>query len=134
MELGFRSAFNFVPEGEYRVPESLRGFLTASGFEVGVRSTMMEALSSRDEFRLRAKRVNFYLKEWKASGFRSGFMLHNLTGSGIWSQYDASTFDTDPFEPQPDGVNTIFPFWFPHALEPTPATFISTVNLSVPPF
>ncbi len=27
--------------------------------------------------------------------------------------YDASTFDTDPFEPQPDGVNTIFPFWVP---------------------
>ena len=22
-----------------------------------------------------------------------------------------STFDTDPFEPQPDGVGTIFPFW-----------------------
>jgi len=25
-------------------------------------------------------------------------------------KYDASTFDTDPFEPQSDGVNTIFPF------------------------
>jgi predicted glycosyltransferase len=25
--------------------------------------------------------------------------------------YDASTFDTDPFEPQPEGVGTIFPFW-----------------------
>ncbi len=24
--------------------------------------------------------------------------------------YDASTFDVDPFEPQPDGVGTIFPF------------------------
>jgi hypothetical protein len=24
-------------------------------------------------------------------------------------EYDASTFDTDPFEPQPDGVGTIFP-------------------------
>ncbi|HUB87764.1 MAG TPA: glycosyltransferase, partial [Verrucomicrobiae bacterium] len=26
-------------------------------------------------------------------------------------QYDASTFDTDPFEPQPDAAGTIFPFW-----------------------
>jgi hypothetical protein len=39
-------------------------------------------------------------------------MLHNLE----WLKqldvlYDASTFDTDPFEPQPDGVRTIFPFW-----------------------
>ena len=24
IEMGFRSAFNFVPEGEYRVPESVR--------------------------------------------------------------------------------------------------------------
>ena len=26
--------------------------------------------------------------------------------------YDASTFDTDPFEPQSNGMRTIFPFWF----------------------
>jgi len=35
-------------------------------------------------------------------------MLHSLD-----IEYDASTFDTDPFEPQPDGVGTIFPFWVP---------------------
>ncbi len=26
-------------------------------------------------------------------------------------QYGVSTFDTDPFEPQPEGVRRIFPFW-----------------------
>ena len=26
-------------------------------------------------------------------------------------EYDSSTFDTDPFEPESDGVRTIFPFW-----------------------
>ena len=31
----------------------------------------------------------------------------------IGSEYDASTFDVDPFEPQPDGMSTIFPFWVP---------------------
>jgi glycosyltransferase involved in cell wall biosynthesis len=34
--------------------------------------------------------------------------LHQL---GV--EYDASTFDTDPFEPEPDAVGTIFPFWVP---------------------
>ena len=29
------------------------------------------------------------------------------------SSTDASTFDTDPFEPQPEGRHTIFPFWIP---------------------
>jgi len=32
-------------------------------------------------------------------------LLHHLN-----IEYDASTFDTDPFEPQPDGAGTIFPF------------------------
>jgi len=26
-------------------------------------------------------------------------------------EYCVSTFDTDPFEPQPEGASTIFPFW-----------------------
>jgi hypothetical protein len=36
---------------------------------------------------------------------------HNLEWIGeLDIKYDLSTFDTDPFEPQPDGVGTIFPF------------------------
>ena len=31
----------------------------------------------------------------------------------LGTEYDSSTFDTDPFEPEPDGVATIFPFWVP---------------------
>jgi hypothetical protein len=38
-------------------------------------------------------------------------MHHNLDWiHELNVEYDASTFDTDPFEPQPDGVGTIFPF------------------------
>jgi glycosyltransferase involved in cell wall biosynthesis len=41
-------------------------------------------------------------------------MLRNLDWlHDLDVQYDASTFDTDPFEPQPDGGHTIFPFWVP---------------------
>ena len=114
MELGFRSSFNFIPEGEYRVPAELRTWLTDRGFEVGVHDLHHDGrlYSSRDGFRRKAHRINSYLKEWNAVGFRSGFMLHNLEWiNDLEIQYDASTFDTDPFEPQPDGVETIFPFW-----------------------
>jgi hypothetical protein len=39
-------------------------------------------------------------------------MHHNLDWiSDLDIEYDASTFDTDPFEPQSDGMCTIFPFW-----------------------
>jgi hypothetical protein len=53
-----------------------------------------------------------YLEEWRATGFRSPFMHHRLEWlHELEIEYDASTFDTDPFEPQSDGVGTIFPFW-----------------------
>jgi glycosyltransferase involved in cell wall biosynthesis len=114
MRLGFRSSFNFVPEGEYETPRPLRDFLTAHGFEVGVHDLQHDGrlYSSRKKFRARAQKINQYLSEWGAVGFRSGFMLHDFD----WLRdlnilYDASSFDTDPFEPQPDSVNTIFPFW-----------------------
>ena len=114
MELGFRSSFNFVPEGEYRVPSELRSWLTERGFEVGIHDLRHDGklYTSRKAFHRSAARINSYLKEWNAVGFRSAFMLHNLEWIGDLDVcYDASTFDTDPFEPQPDGANTIFPFW-----------------------
>ena len=38
-------------------------------------------------------------------------MHHNLEWiKQLNIEYDLSTFDTDPFEPQSDGVGTIFPF------------------------
>lgn len=111
---GFRSSFNFVPEGEYATPEGLRAFLSEHGFEVGIHDLHHDGSLYRSwtSFKDDARRINHYLRSWGAVGFRSGFMFHNLR----WLQdldvlYDASTFDTDPFEPQPDGVNTIFPFW-----------------------
>jgi hypothetical protein len=114
MSLGFRSSFNFVPEGDYEVPRSLIDELKANGFEVGVHDLHHDGklYHSRADFALKADRINHYLKEWGAVGFRSGFMLHNLDWlHDLNVMYDASTFDTDPFEPQPDGVGTIFPFW-----------------------
>ena len=114
--LGFRSSFNFIPQGEYRVPAELIDELQKSGFEVGVHDLHHDGnlYMNRRRFAEKAILINRYLKEWGAVGFRSGFMLRELDWlHEIDIQYDASTFDTDPFEPQPDGVDTIFPFWVP---------------------
>jgi hypothetical protein len=116
MEFGFRSSFNFVPEGGYPIPADLREWLVAHGFEVGVQDLHHDAklYRSREHFRQSAQRINRYLKEWNAAGFRSAYMFHNLEWlHDLDVLYDSSTFDTDPFEPQPDGAGTIFPFWVP---------------------
>jgi glycosyltransferase involved in cell wall biosynthesis len=114
MKWGFRSSFNFIPEGDYRVSRELREELIRNGFEVGVHDLHHDGklYQSRNGFAKKATQINRYLKEWGGAGFRSGFMLHNLDWLvDLNIKYDASTFDTDPFEPQPDGTGTIFPFW-----------------------
>jgi glycosyltransferase involved in cell wall biosynthesis len=116
MKLGFRSSFNFIPEGDYEVSRELREELTQNGFEVGVHDLHHDGklYHSRKYFSKNAARINEYLNEWGADGFRSGFMLRELDWlHDLNILYDLSTFDTDPFEPQPGGVDTIFPFWVP---------------------
>jgi len=115
--LGFRSSFNFIPEGdEYRVSAAQREELTSQGFEVGVHDLRHDGKLywRRKVFPENARSINRYLEQWGAHGFRSGFMLHELDWlHQLDIRYDSSTFDTDPFEPQPDGMETIFPFWMP---------------------
>jgi len=115
-ELGFCSSFNFIPEGDYKVPPELRAELESNGFEVGIHDLKHDGrlFLSRRAFSRKAARINRYLRDWNVAGFRSGFMLHKLDWlHELDIQYDASTFDTDPFEPQPEGRHTIFPFWVP---------------------
>jgi predicted glycosyltransferase len=111
--LGFRSSFNFIAE-DYRLFPELRLYLEQQGFEVGVHGLHhnVNLFKSKTTFQESAKRINQYLKDWQSVGFRAPSMYHNLDWIGdLDIQYDSSTFDTDPFEPQPDGVGTIFPFW-----------------------
>jgi hypothetical protein len=66
---------------------------------------------SRKIFKKRAELINKYLNKWESVGYRSPSMQYNLDWfHDLNIEYDASTFDTDPFEPQPDGMGTIFPF------------------------
>ena len=111
--LGFRSSFNFVGE-DYHTPPELRNELVSRGHEVGLHGLSHDGhmYRSRKIFLAQAVRINRLLKEWQVVGFRSPAMHHNLEWlSDLDIVYDASTFDTDPFEPYPDGARTIFPFF-----------------------
>ena len=111
--LGFRSSFNFIAK-EYNVSSELRHYLVKNGFEVGVHGLYHDGnlFSSKKKFRDQAFQINHYLGKWGSVGFRTPCMYHNLEWiSDLNIEYDSSTFDTDPFEPQPDGMGTIFPFF-----------------------
>jgi peptidoglycan/xylan/chitin deacetylase (PgdA/CDA1 family) len=111
-KLGFKSLFNFVAE-RYKVDKELREFIVREGFEVGIHGIKHDGKKFKNKkiFDKRAIKINQYIKEWNIVGFRAPAVHHNLEWIGELNiEYDLSTFDTDPFEPQPDGVGTIFPF------------------------
>ena len=110
--LGVRSSFNFVA-ADYAIDSSIHSAIRKNRFETGVHGIHHNHRMYRSEsaFQRHTLRINRVLKEWGSVGFRSPVMFHNLE----WIRhlnilYDASTFDTDPFEPQSDGMRTIFPF------------------------
>lgn len=120
-KLGFVSSFIFVPERDYKVEKELLHTLRENGFDFGVHGLYHDGklFSSESEFLRRASKINSYLKDWNTNGFRAPAMHHDLDWIGALNiDYDMSTFDTDPFEPQPDGVGTIFPFWVENKRHP----------------
>ena len=96
--------------------DGVRKMLEQGGFEVGVHGLEHDGklYSTKAKFAAKASRIREYLQRWNACGFRSPLMQHKLSWlHELGVAYDTSTFDTDPFEPEPDGMGTIFPFWVP---------------------
>jgi predicted glycosyltransferase len=113
LQMGFLSSFNFVPEDYSPLPTLLKN-LREAGFEIGVHGLKHDGKLFLDKtaFCKNAPRINYYLKKWGALGFTSPSMLRNLAWMAeLDIEHGCSTFDTDPFEPQSEGVGTIFPFF-----------------------
>jgi hypothetical protein len=128
---GFRSLFNFVPE-RYKLNHNLMDDLRQRGFEIGVHGLKHDGklFNSRSEFESRATRINHYLKDFGAVGFRSPLTHRNPE----WMQtldieYDLSFFDTDPFEPIPGGTISIWPFFIGNFVE-LPYTLVQDYTLT----
>jgi len=112
MERGLRSSFNLVPY-DYEVGGPLLSDLHDAGFEVGVHGYTHDGLmfSEWSTFLKRAVAVNEVGRQWGAVGFRSPATYRNLEWFHLLGfEYDSSVTDTAPFEPQPGGCASVFPY------------------------
>lgn len=131
--LGFRSSFNFVPEG-YPIDMGLVDELHQRGFEVGIHGLTHDdkLFNSRAKFERSAKKINCYLKDLSAVGFRAPLTIRNpewMQSPNMEIEYDLSFFDTDPFEPIPGGTMSIWPFFLGYFVE-LPYTLVQDYTLT----
>ena len=114
-QMGFRSQFNFVPERYGEIRMDLLDKLKRRGFGVGVHGLYHDGklFESKKIFAKNAIKINDYLKQWDSKSFSAPSMIRNHAWMHEHLDVDfcISTFDTDPFEPQPEGAGTIYPYW-----------------------
>lgn len=127
---GVVSSWNFVAE-RYPFNKKIFTDLEAEGCEIGLHGLYHDGkkFSSRAIFVERLPKINAYLKEWGAVGFRSPATHRNADWMPeIAAEYDSSFPDTDPFEPQSGGCCSIFPFFLGNLVE-LPITLIQDHTL-----
>lgn len=130
--LGYRSSWNLVPK-RYAVDDATVRALRDEGFEVGVHGLYHDGrdLESERTLRERLPAIREYAARWDAVGFRSpathrDWELMPLLGF----DYDSSSPDTDPFEPQSGGCCTWWPFFNGDLVE-LPVTLVQDHTLFV---
>ena len=117
---GFRSAFQVVPEKNYDVSKRFRESITARGFEVNVHDLKHDGRLYADhaEFQRRAARINNYMREYDAQGFRSGILYRNADWFGAFEfSYDMSLPNVAHLDPQRGGCCTVMPFFIGRIVE-----------------
>ena len=117
-EHGFRSSFNFG--AWYRVDPGLLKELDARGFEVGVHGLRHDRslFASRSAFEAGIVGLRRLADELGAKGFRSPATHRNHDWlAELPFEYDCSVPHSDPFEPQPGGSCSFWPYFLGPVVE-----------------
>jgi hypothetical protein len=116
----FKSSFQLIPENCYSVPPVLFNRIRERGFEINVHDLNHDGhlYDDRQEFLRRARKINQYVKEYGASGFRAGALYRNLDWYDAFEfSYDMSVPNVGHLDPQPGGCCTLMPYFIGDVLE-----------------
>jgi hypothetical protein len=131
LDNAFRSSWNFVPQRDYTVEDSMIEELQGAGFEIGVHGLYHDGrdVSSLATLRRRLPAMRSYAERWQAVGFRSPATLRSPESIALLGfDYDSSYSDSAPFEPQPGGCCTWLPFMIDDVVE-LPITLVQDHTL-----
>ena len=117
---GVKSSFQFVPEERYNTPENLLRLIRERGFEINIHDLNHDGhlFSDREEFLRRAAKINQYVREFGAAGYRSGVLYRNPDWYDAFEfSYDMSVPNVGHLDPQTGGCCTTKPFFIGKILE-----------------
>jgi hypothetical protein len=112
-ELGYRSSWNF-PAQRYPVDDAVVAALREEGCEIGVHGVLHDGrdLESQEMLESRLAAMHGAAERWGAEGFRSPATQRSWAlMPRLGFAYDSSSPDTDPYEPQPGGCCSWWPFF-----------------------
>jgi hypothetical protein len=116
---GFRSAWN-LPLAQYPIDWQRVARLRARGFEFGAHGLCHDGrlFRSHRDFAELAPLLERLAGEHDLRGFRSPSTLRDPRAIATMSfDFDSSFADTDPYEPQPGGTCSLFPFHLSRLIE-----------------
>src|SRR3989442_4590484 len=117
---GIKASFQLIPERRYQVSENLLREIRARGFEVNVHDLNHDGRLFRDraEFLQRAAKINQYIRQFRAKGFRSGALYRNIEWYDAFEfSYDMSVPNVGHLDPQWGGCCTTMPYFIGNILE-----------------
>lgn len=117
---GIKSSFQFVPEERYTTPQQLLRLIRERGFEVNIHDLNHDGhlFRNRQEFLRRAAKINHYVREFRAAGYRSGVLYRNPDWYDAFQfSYDMSFPNVAHLDPQTGGCCTTKPFFIGKILE-----------------
>src|SRR5579875_985585 len=116
---GFRSAWN-LPLAQYPLDWERIARLRQRGFEFGAHGLSHDGrlFRSYEDFRTLSARLHQSARAHDLRGFRSPSTLRRAEWIKLMDfDYDCSFADTDPYEPQPGGTCSLFPFFLGSLVE-----------------
>ncbi|HLX37415.1 MAG TPA: hypothetical protein VKR29_06415 [Candidatus Binataceae bacterium] len=116
---GFKSSWN-LPLAQYQIDWKAVERMRARGFEFGAHGLAHDGrmFRSRHDFEVCKMLVERLAQEHDLRGFRGPSTLRNAEWIGTMAfEYDSTYSDTDPYEPQPGGTCSLFPFFLSEMVE-----------------
>jgi len=119
-EYQLKSSFQLVPEDRYSISPAFLDEIRSRGFEINVHDLNHDGrlFSNHQEFLRRANRINGYLQEFGARGFRSGSLYRRPDWyHALGIAYDMSIPNAAHLEVQRGGCCTVMPYFIGRILE-----------------